>query len=579
MDAPLESIRHSLAHILASAVLHKDPRAKLGTGPATENGFFYDIEFSPGTTCSENDLSELEQVMRALLQKEIDFVRTEITPEDARKRFRNQPYKLELIQEITARKEPISIYTTGSFSDLCEGPHVSNTREIDPNAFKLVRLAGAYWKNDESKPQLTRITGVAFRTKAELEKYEWQREEAKKRDHRKLGAELGLFVFSDLVGPGLPLFTPKGTIIRDLLDNYVRELRAAKNYERVAIPHITKCDLYETSGHWSKFSEELFRVSTREKHEYALKPMNCPHHAQIFAASLKSYRDMPVRYAETTMVYRDEQSGELSGLSRVLAITQDDAHVFCRESQIETEVFSIWDIISEFYSTFGFDLSVRFSRHNPETFEKYLGTKEVWEKSENAIRKILDARHIPFLDGLGEAAMYGPKIDFIAKDSLGRTLQVATIQLDFNQPARFGLSCINERGEKEPIVMIHCAIMGSIERCMATLIEHYAGAFPLWLSPVQVTVLPVGEGEISYATSIAEALRHENFRVSIKTNESLGKRIRETKLEKVPYTIVVGKKEEAEKTLSVERRDEGKLPTLSLESFISRIRKERDERK
>ena len=574
----IEPVRHSLAHLLAMSVLELDPEVKLGTGPATDTGFFYDFEFSKGKTFSENDFKTIEKIMRKFANQKLDFVREEVSEKEARELFKDQPYKLELIEEIVARGEKISLYKTAKFVDLCEGPHITNTRDIPEGAFKLSRIAGAYWKSNESSPQLTRITGIAFESKEALEKYEWQQEEAKKRDHKKLGKELGLFVFSDLVGSGLPLFTPKGTIIRELLDNYVWELRKQKGYERVSIPHITKKNLYETSGHWSKFSEELFRITTREGHEFAMKPMNCPHHAQIFGSAPKSYRDMPVRYAETTMVYRDEQSGELSGLSRVLAITQDDAHVFCRESQIESEIFSIWDIIDTFYTTFGFELSIRFSRHNPDTFEKYIGTKETWQKAEDAIRRILETRNAQFSDGLGEAAMYGPKIDFIAQDSLGRILQVATIQLDFNQPRRFGLICTNERGEKENVVMIHAAIMGSIERFMATLIEHTGGAFPLWLSPIQVAILPIGETHEPYGREIAETLRSENFRVEIKTGESLGKRIRETKVGKIPYTLVIGDQEVAVKTATVESRDSGKIGALSIEEILIRLKEEREKR-
>lgn len=578
MNPEISFVRHSLAHLLAKAVLELDPQAKLGTGPATDTGFFYDFEFSEGNILTDRDFKKIEKHMRGYIRQDLGFERKEISLEEAEQLFQNQPYKLELARDFAAEEQTLTIYQTGDFIDLCRGGHVERTSAIDPNAFALIRIAGAYWKSDESKPQLTRITGIAFETKDELEKYQAMLEEAKKRDHKKLGKELGLFVFSDLVGGGLPLFTPKGTIIRTLLDEYVWELRRKKGYERVTIPHITKKDLYETSGHWSKFSEELFRIKTREKHEFAMKPMNCPHHAQIFASEPRSYRDLPIRYAETTMVYRDEQSGELSGLSRVLAITQDDAHVFCRESQIESEVFAIWDIISEFYTTFGFELSVRFSRHDPKQFEKYLGTQEIWGKAEAAIRSILKSKQVEYVDGPGEAAMYGPKIDFLAQDSLGRILQVATIQLDFNQPARFGLSCTNEHGEKESIVMIHCAIMGSIERFMATLIEHTAGAFPFWLSPVQIAILPIGEAHQEYANKLATTLQNEAFRTKIYADESLGKRIRATKLEKIPYTLVVGDKEIETNTASVESRDHGKLDALSAQDFLDRITKERTKR-
>lgn len=578
MKPDISSIRHSLAHLLAKAVLELDPEAKLGTGPVTDNGFFYDFEFSEDTILTDRDFKKLEKIIRGFIRQNLGFERTEISLKEAEEIFRDQPYKLELAKDFTKEGQMLTIYKTGDFIDLCRGGHVEKTSEIDPDAFSITRIAGAYWKSDESREQLTRITGIAFETKDALEKYQVMLEEAKKRDHKKIGKELGLFVFSDLVGGGLPLFTPKGTIIRTLLDEYVWELRHQKDYERVTIPHITKKALYETSGHWSKFSEELFRVKTREGHEFAMKPMNCPHHAQIFASTPRSYRDLPVRYAETTMVYRDEQSGELSGLSRVLAITQDDAHVFCRESQVESEIFSIWDIIKKFYTTFGFELSLRFSRHDPEHFEKYLGTEETWKKAEAAIRSILDSKQMKYVDGPGEAAMYGPKIDFLAKDSIGRILQVATIQLDFNQPERFNLSCTNEHGEKESIVMIHCAIMGSLERFMATLIEHTAGAFPLWLSPVQVAILPIGESHHEYAKKLAVKLREKNFRIEIHSDESLGKRIRETKTQKIPYALVVGDKEVESETISVESRDHGKLGASSFADFLARVTKERESR-
>lgn len=370
---------------------------------------------------------------------------------------------------------------------------------------------------------------------------------------------------------GLPLWTPKGTVIREALNDYVWELRKKQGFQKVTIPHITKKDLYETSGHWKKFADELFKIETREKHLYAMKPMNCPHHTQIFACEQRSYRNMPQRYCETTMVYRDEQSGELSGLSRVLSITQDDAHVFCRENQIEQEVFAIWDIIDTFYKTFGFEnLQVRFSRHDPETFEKYLGTKEVWEKAESAILALLKKRGVDtYIDGKGEAAMYGPKIDFMSKDAIGRTLQVATIQLDFNQPKNFDLVCMNEQGEKEQVVMIHCAIMGSIERFMSTLIEHTAGAFPLWLSPVQVKILPISEKYAEYAKKVFAELVAVDVRVELDdSNESLGKRIRIAKMEKAPFILVIGEKEVEAGTVTVEMRGTEKGETHPLQDFI-----------
>nr|MBP6908713.1 threonine--tRNA ligase [Candidatus Paceibacterota bacterium] len=373
---------------------------------------------------------------------------------------------------------------------------------------------------------------------------------------------------------GLPLWTPKGTIIRELLNEYVWELRKPYGYEKVTIPHITKKELYETSGHWAKYADDLFKIHTREDHLYAMKPMNCPHHTQIFDAEPRSYRDMPKRYCETTMVYRDEQSGELSGLSRVLSITQDDAHVFCRENQIEDEVLAVWNIIETFYKTFGFDLEVRFSRHDPETPEKYLGGSEVWAKAENALENLMKKKGVTWIDGIGEAAFYGPKIDFIAHDSIGRVLQVATIQLDFNQPKNFGLTCTNEKGEKEQVVMIHCAVMGSIERFMSTLIEHTAGNFPLWLSPTQVAIVPVRETHTPYADEIFKTLKDKNIRVALLgDNDSLGKRIRKAKTDKVPYVIVIGDKEKESGILTIETRDDTKIER-SLTDFISTLEEE-----
>ncbi|HUX36038.1 MAG TPA: threonine--tRNA ligase [Candidatus Paceibacterota bacterium] len=382
-----------------------------------------------------------------------------------------------------------------------------------------------------------------------------ENENNENRDHKKLGPKLDLFTFSDLVGPGLPLWTPKGTILRNLLDEFVWQLRKTRGYERVEIPHITKKELYEKSGHWEKFKDELFQIKTREGHIFAVKPMNCPHHTQIYARKPWSYRELPQRYANTTMCYRDEQSGELGGLSRVRAFTQDDAHAFCRMSQVKEEFLKIWDIIHEFYGAFGFDLQVRFSRHDPKQPEKYLGDKERWTTAENILGEIIKEKKVKAIDGIGEAAFYGPKLDFMAKDSLGREWQVATIQLDLNMPDRFDLTCVNENGEAERIAMIHAAIMGSIERFLSVLIEHTGGAFPLWLSPVQAAVLPLSEKYKTYAQKIFEELKEKNIRVQMTdADEPLGKRIRESEIQKIPYVIVVGEKEEKSENVSVRRR-------------------------
>jgi threonyl-tRNA synthetase len=400
-------------------------------------------------------------------------------------------------------------------------------------------------------------------------------QEMSEHDHRRIGKELDLFTFSELVGPGLPLWTPRGTILRQELDNFVWALRSAHNYQRVTIPHITKRELYETSGHWEKFAEDLFKIKSREGKEYAMKPMNCPHHIQIFARKPHSYREMPQRYAETTMVYRDEQSGELGGLTRVLSITQDDSHVFCRTTQIKDEFNKIWDIVDNFYKTFGFSLRVRLSFRDPAAPEKYLGTPEIWDKAENELREIATERGADYFEGPGEAALYGPKLDFVAKNAAGREWQVATIQLDMNLPERFDLSCINEKGEKERIVMIHSAITGSLERCVAIILEHLEGILPLWLSPVQVKVLPIGEAHFEYAKNVAEKLKAESIRVELdESNESLGKKIRNAKTEKVSYMLVIGDKELAENKVTLESRDNGQLGQVSLEELVSKIKEE-----
>jgi threonyl-tRNA synthetase len=571
----LANSRHTLAHLLAQAVLEHYPNAQLTLGPAVDNGFYYDIDFG-AEKVSDADLPKIEGAMRKNLPAWTEFSHKEASADEAKNAFSGNTYKAELINEINERGETITLYSCGGFTDLCRGGHAEHpAQEISADSFKLDRVAGAYWRGDEKNKMLTRIYGLAFATKADLDTYIFQQEEAKKRDHRKIGKEQGLFIFSELVGPGLPLWTPKGTVIRELLNDYVWELRKAKGYEKVTIPHITKKELYETSGHWAKYADDLFKITTREDHLYAMKPMNCPHHTQIFDSEQRSYRDMPQRYAETTMVYRDEQSGELSGLSRVLSITQDDAHVFCRENQIEEEAMAIWDIVETFYRTFGFDLQVRFSRHDPKEMEKYLGSAETWAKAEDALQKLMEKKGVTWIDGLGEAAFYGPKIDFISHDSIGRVLQVATIQLDFNQPKNFGLYCVNEKGEREQVVMIHAAIMGSIERFMSTLIEHLAGVFPAWLSPVQVAVVPVlEEKHADYAQEITASLKKAGIRATLETGkDSLGKRIREAKNQKVPYVIVVGDKEKDSGMLTIETRAE-KIEGISLSDFTAKLEQE-----
>lgn len=577
----LEAKRHTLAHLMAKAIVDTYPHAKLTLGPAIDTGFYYDIDFSGGPTLGDDGLKDIEKAMKKLLNTWTSWSHRDVTVDEARSIFSGNPYKLELVDDIAARGETITLYTCGSgkseFTDLCRGGHSENPQaDIAADSFRLDKVAGAYWRGDEKKPMLSRIYGLAFETRDDLDTYLHQLEEAKKRDHRKLGKEHDLFTFSELVGAGLPLWTPKGTLIRHQLDTYIWQLREKHGYQRVTIPHLTKKDLYVTSGHWDKFADELFRVTTREGKEYAIKPMNCPHHTQIFDRQPHSYRDMPQRYAETTMVYRDEQSGELGGLTRVLSITQDDSHVFARHSQVKDEFFRIWDIIDTFYGAFGFNLRVRLSFHEPSEMEKYLGTPDIWANAENALRDIARERNADYFEAPGEAAMYGPKLDFMAKDSLGREHQVATIQLDMNLPERFDLSCINEKGEKERIVMIHCAIMGSIERFSAVLIEHLAGHFPLWLAPEQVRIVPVNDVHVPYADTVYSTLKAAGFRVSLDSdNESMGKKIRKAKTEKLPYFIVIGDQEVADGTITLEKRD-GTKAVLPLTEAVVTLTAERD---
>jgi threonyl-tRNA synthetase len=579
MKTTIEQKRHTLAHLLASAVLELYPDALNTIGPAIENGFYYDFDFKK--PIGEEEIEKIEKLMKNHLKKWHEFTHKEVSAKEAKEIFKNNPYKTELINDLEKTDEKITLYTCGDFTDLCRGGHAENpSKEIVDKSWKLQRIAGAYWRGDEKNKMLTRIYGLAFETEAELTEYENKIEEAKKRDHKKLGKELDLFTFSELVGPGLPLWTPKGTLVRNLLDNFVWQLRKKVDYEKVEIPHITKKDLYVTSGHWDKFQNELFKITTREGHLFAMKPMNCPHHTQIYKRRQWSYKELPQKYANTTACYRDEQTGELSGLSRVRSFAQDDAHVFCRQSQVKEEFLKIWDIIQTFYGSFGFKLKVRLSLHDPKHPENYLGDKERWEKAENALREIAEEKKADFFESQGEAAFYGPKIDFMAKDSIGREWQVATIQLDMNMPERFDLDCINEKGEKERIVMIHAAIMGSIERFLSILIEHTAGNFPLWLSPVQVAVIPVSEKFTDGAKEIYEKMKAKDIRVSLDdSNESLGKKIRASKAEKTPYYIVVGEKEISSQKFNLENRAGEKIEGLSYDQIEEKLLKEIAEKK
>jgi threonyl-tRNA synthetase len=564
----LHAMRHSLAHILATAVSSIWPEVKLGVGPVVDNGFYYDIDI-PNVTISEADFKKIEEVMRQVINQKQPFVQSNKSVTEAIEwaRGANQPFKEELLNDLSragttvakdlspeemgtltggeSQVDSVGFYTNGEFTDLCRGPHVEDTGKV--GAFKLMRVAGAYWRGKETNPQMQRLYGVAFETKEELSAHLEMLEEAKKRDHRKLGKEMDLFVFSDLVGQGLPLWTPRGTILRTQIDKFVQELRSEYDYQPVEIPHITKKDLYEKSGHWEKFGDELFQIKTREGHEFVMKPMNCPHHTQIYASQQRSYRDLPIRYSNTTMVYRDEQSGELGGLSRVRSITQDDAHVFCRNSQIKEEALKIWDIVERFYAVFDMTVRPELSFMDPEEPSKYLGDINLWEQAQNTLKELVVERTgSETTIGIGEAAFYGPKIDFMSKDAIGREHQVATIQLDFNQPARFGLNCVNEEGNEEQIVMIHAAIAGSLERFLSIMIEHTAGNFPIWLAPEQVRIITVNQEAITVAKAkeIADMAKKHGVRTfTDNSNESVGKKIRVSATEKIPYTIVIGERE------------------------------------
>jgi len=565
----LDHLRHSCAHLLAAAVKDIYPTAKLTIGPAIENGFYYDIEFPE--VVSDEDLPKIEAKMHELVKSWQSFERHEVSAEEALAKYADNPYKQELIREFSGEGQTLSIYQSGEFSDLCRGGHVEKPSQ-ELKYFKLLNLAGAYWRGDEKNQMLTRIYGTAFASQAELDAHLVMLEEARKRDHRRLGKELDLFTFSDLVGPGLPLWTPKGTLMRNILDDFVWSLRKPRGFSKVSIPHITKKELYETSGHWDKFKDELFRITTREGHEFALKPMNCPHHTQIFAHLPRSYRDMPQRYCESGTCYRDEQTGELHGLSRVRGFTQDDSHVFCRYSQIEQEIMIPWEIIHEFYAALGMNLKIRFSLHDPDNMQNYLGTTEVWDNLVSQMRSILDKQDVEYEEAVGEAAFYGPKFDFLVDDAIGREWQVATIQLDFNQPERFNLFCINEQGEEERIAMIHVAVMGSIERFFSIFIEHFAGAFPLWLAPVQVTIVPIGEEQYDYAEQVAKQLREQEIRVEIRAeSETMQNRIRKAEQEKVPYMLIVGGREAEAGNVSVRGRGQKNLGTLSVNEFQQKV--------
>ncbi len=539
----LQALRHSFAHLLAAAVLELYPGAKNSIGPAIENGFYQDFEMPE--PISEEDLPKIEQKMREILKTWGKFEGREVAAAEARKEFAWNPYKLELIEELAKNNTPITHYTSGSFVDLCRGGHIDDAKQINPSAFKLQKVSGAYWRGDQTKQQLQRVYGTAFEEEKDLQDYLRGLEEAKERDHRKLGQELDLFVFSDMVGAGLPLFTPRGTVLRDALSTYSNELRERYGFQKVWVPHITKKDLYEVSGHWAKFGDELFLVKSQETHDQlAMKPMNCPHHTRIYASQPRSYRDLPIRYLETTTIYRDEKSGELGGLNRVRSVTQDDSHVFCRQDQIETEIDNLLAAADALYTTVGMKLRVRLSYRDDS--DAYLGSQSLWETAQKQLKSAVVANKLDYFEETGEAAFYGPKIDFMATDAIGREHQLATVQLDFIQPERFGLKYIGEDGHEQQPIMIHCAILGSVERFLSVYIEHTAGRFPVWLAPEQIRLITVNQEDetMAFAEKIVQQGQKLGLRlVTDNNNESVGKKIRSAELMRVPYTLVIGEKE------------------------------------
>jgi threonyl-tRNA synthetase len=567
----IEEKRHSLAHLLAQAILNIYPEAKLTIGPATDTGFYYDVDF--GTTkLTDADLPKIQKEMKKILPTWDTFEGISKTADEAREFFKDNSYKLELIEEIIARGEQLTFYKSGEFIDLCRGGHVAHMNEITQDSFELDRVAGAYWRGDEKNSMLTRVYGIAFESQEALDEYKNKLEQAKERDHRKLGKELDLFTFSELVGAGLPLFTPKGTAIRNAIIKKIYEIQSEYDAQEVCIPHITKPDLYMKSGHWEKFKDQLFHVKGVES-EFVMKPMNCPHHTQIFACKPRSYKELPLRYVESTMVYRDEQSGELLGLGRVRSITQDDGHTFCTPEQIEQEVKIIISIIKKFYTILGLmkegNYRVSLSFRNPKEPEKYLGDVSIWETAQAALLKIAQEENLPYEIFEGEAAFYGPKIDFMFKDAIGRERQLGTVQLDFNMPSRFGLEYTDKDSTRKTPVMIHRAIAGSLERFLSIAIEHFAGNFPFWMSPVQVALIPIKEQHEAVAQDINKKLKALGIRVDyMSPDENFGKRIRKAKDERVPYFIIIGDKDIEAGKVTLESRDEGQLGQKSVEEVI-----------
>ncbi|HCC22784.1 TPA: threonine--tRNA ligase [Candidatus Falkowbacteria bacterium] len=573
----LKKMRHSLAHVMAQAVLKFFPDAKLAIGPDIDTGFYYDFDLG-GQSFSPEDLKKIEKQMKKIIAGNQKFEAYSLPLSEAKEKMQGNPYKVELIDELGGAGETVinfykNIDGNGQtmFNDMCRGPHVESTKAV--GAFKIDKVAGAYWRGDEKKPMLQRIYALAFGTQAELEHFLTMRAEAERRDHRKLAKELGLIVHSELVGPGLPLYTGKGALLRRLIGDYSRELRDRMGYVEVHTPQMNKAELFKRSGHYDKYKDDMFRVvSNYTDEEYYLKPMNCPQHTQIFAADIRSYKDLPVRIADFANLYRDEKPGELSGLTRLRCFAQDDGHCFCREDQIEQEFSQLLEAEKETLATYGMDYHVRLSFSDKNNMKAYLGDEAVWSKAEIMLEALVKEKNVPYVIAEGEAAFYGPKMDIIAKDSLGREWQLSTIQIDFNLPERFELEYIGQDGKKHRPVMIHSALVGSLERFMAVVIEHYAGDFPLWLSPVQVKLISVGEKHHDYVVNLAAKLKQEKIRVEIDlSDETVGNKIRKSEKEKNPYMLVIGDKEMESTKYTIRQRNESDQRELSLDELVTEI--------
>ena len=564
----IETIRHSLAHIMAVAVQELYPKTKFGIGPAIENGFYYDFDLPK--SLSPEDLPKIEKKMKELIKQGIKFKKKLISKKQAEHLLKKQPYKLELLGQA---KQPI-IYESGKFVDLCVGPHIKSSKEIDSEAFKLARIAGAYWRGDEKNNMLTRIYGIAFQTKKELNHYLFQQKEAEKRDHRKLNETLRFYQISEEVGPGLVIWQPKGAIIRNLIEDFWKKEHQKHGYLYVFSPHIGKIDLWKKSGHTQFYKENMYSPMEIDNVQYQIKPMNCPFHVQVFQSQIHSYKTLPLRLCELGTVYRYEKTGVLHGLLRVRGFTQDDAHIFCAKDQLIQEVSKIIDLTFSMLKTFGIkEFEVELSLRDPKNKSKYLGDNKIWKKAENVLIYTLKQKNIAYQKALGEAVFYGPKIDVKIKDSLGRFWQGPTLQVDFNFPEKFDLNYIDNRGRKRRVIMIHRTILGAMERFLGNLMEHYSGALPLWLAPEQIWVIPISSHHKKYANEIGKILQFANFRFQVKDeNETVSKKIREGEIQKIPYLLVVGDKEVKTKQVRVRERGRGDVGPIKLKKFLEKIK-------